>query len=382
MKSDDRIIRVLEVNVDDQNTGGVFSLVRNVIRRNPSNVIIDIAAIERFQNQENIDYFRSVGTEVHFIGFEGNKMAKQIKVYLNLKRLLKEKRYDYVHIHADTANKLLVSGLAAKHAGVSVIFHSHSSGIDGSNRRVKMLLHRICRRGLKSIGSQFVACSDYAAEWMYPGVDYVTIINNGVELDHFRFDSDTRTRIRESLNYKNEIVAGHVGRFLYQKNHEYLIHIMKKVKENNLNIKMLLVGEGDQKERIEQLSKEMNVDDRILFYGIADNVNELMQAMDIFLLPSHFEGLPIVGVEAQAAGLPVIFSNEITPDARLIDNVIFLPIDSDSLNDWVNGIVGMTIGGTMVDRERANDQIRDKKFDLKDTIDGFLRLYTAGGDQK
>lgn len=123
-------IKVLEVNVDDLHTGGVYSLVKNVIEHSSKEIQIDIGAIEKFVNQKNVEHFEALGSKVYYLGYEGSKWKKQIVCYKNLKKLLEEKKYDFVHIHADVANKLLVSALAAKRAGVKrVVVHSHAAGL-------------------------------------------------------------------------------------------------------------------------------------------------------------------------------------------------------------------------------------------------------------
>lgn len=111
--------------------------------------------------------------------------------------------------------------------------------------------------------------------------------------------------------------------FVIKKNHEFLINIINNVKNNIPNVKLLLIGEGPDENKIKMIVKQQGLSNYVLFYGISDKVNELLQAMDVFILPSHFEGLPIVGVEAQAAGLPVIFSDKITREAKIINNVSF-----------------------------------------------------------
>ena len=198
--------RVLEVNVDDTGYGGVFSLVKGVIAQKQQGECIDIAAIEKFENQSNIDDLNKYGCKVNYIGFTGNKIFKQFVCFNNLRKLIKKEKYDCVHIHADVANKLLVSGLASKTAGVKkIILHSHAAGVDGNHRKLKVFMHKGCRGLLKAIGTDYVACSDLAAHWMFPGVPekYITIIKNGVDLDRFRYNEDSRQEVRRELGLKN-----------------------------------------------------------------------------------------------------------------------------------------------------------------------------------
>lgn len=369
-------IKVLEVNVDDLHTGGVYSLVRNVIEHSDKDVQIDIGAIEKFVNQKNVEHFEALGSKVYYLGYEGSKWKKQIVCYKNLKKLLEENKYDFVHIHADVANKLLVSALAAKRAGVKrVVVHSHAAGVDGNHRAFKMMIHRLCRIFLRRVATDFVACSDVAAEWMYHGMlkENVMIIQNGIDLEKFHFKDNIRQNVREQLGITDEVLIGHVGRFAYQKNHEYILKIAKALKEKQVHCKVLLVGEGPEKDRIKAVAEEMNLNDILVFYGTSNEVEKLFMAMDVFVLPSYFEGLPIVGVEAQASGLPVIFSDKITSQAKLLDDVTFLGIEDADISSWVDDV--KHYGSMRRDRTEAYKRLREEKYSIEDTVQSFMSLY-------
>lgn len=374
------MIKVLEVNVDDLYTGGVYSLVKNIIEHSDKNVQIDIGAIEKFADQKNIDYFESIGSRVFYIGYEGNKWKKQIVCYRNLKRFLRENKYDFIHIHADVANKLLISALAAKKTGIKrIVVHSHAAGVDGNHRNFKVIIHYFCRHFLGKVATDFVACSDVAAEWMYPGIpkEKVVIIQNGIDLEKFRYKDNIRKDVRNQLGIADEILIGHVGRFAYQKNHEYILMIAKVLKEKQVHCKILLVGEGPEMDRIKVLADKMYLNDILIFYGTSTTVENLFMAMDVFILPSHFEGLPIVGVEAQASGLPVIFSDQITAQAKLLDDVTFRGIKSADVGSWVNTII--RYGSVHGDRTEAYQKLRERKYSIEDTLQSFMSLYLGVG---
>ena len=146
---------------------------------------------------------------------------------------------------------------------------------------------------------------------------------------------------------------------------------MEKIKECDSDIRLLLIGEGPEEEKIRFLAHEKKLDDLILFYGISNDVDELLQAIDIFLLPSHFEGLPIVGVEAQAAGLPVLFSNHITREAKIIESAEFLGITENNIGEWIDRIKNYT----NYERRDTYQKLKNCKFSIDDTIDDLLNLY-------
>lgn len=371
-------MKALEINVDDLFNGGVYSLVKEVIVNNHNkDITIDIAAIEKFQKQENIDLLAQYGTSVYYVGCETNKIRKQFCVYRNLKKFLENNHYDCVHIHSDVSNKLFVSGLAAKKAGVKkIILHSHASGIDGNHRFIKYLIHIIMRPFLKRIGTEYVACSDVAANWMFPSIDVskIKIIKNGIDVNKFKFDESKRGNVRKELNLSdNNIVLGHVGRFSYQKNNSFLIKILKEAIKENPNYRLLMVGSGPDEEKVKGLVKKQNLEDYCIFYGLSNKVDELYQAMDVVLFPSHSEGLCIAGIEAQSTGLPTIFSDKVPRLAKIIDNVSFLPIEHNDAVIWAKEIAKYS--AYIYKRVDCSSSLEKKGFTIKDTIDDFVSLY-------
>ena len=166
------MMKVLEVNVDDVGLGGVYALVNSVIRNKPEGLKLDIACIAEFENPNNIERLKRLGTDVHYVGTRGPRWTRPSAYYRNTLKLLQGGGYDCVHIHGDVAYLLLIFAKAARRAGVKrIILHSHAAGIDGGSRRLKAALHRLCRSALLRCATDFAACSDKAAAWMYPGLD-------------------------------------------------------------------------------------------------------------------------------------------------------------------------------------------------------------------
>ena len=196
------------------------------------------------------------------------------------------------------------------------------------------------------------------------------ILNNGIDLDKFRYNKALRDRIRIENGWHDKLLIGHVGRFSYQKNHNYLIRTFKAVKKYRHDAMLLLVGEGEREQDIKNLAISLGVIDDIIFFGTIPNVNELMQAMDVFVLPSHFEGLPIVGVEAQAAGLPSIFATTISRKAQIANNVVFLDLNED-YDYWARSI----IVASEVEREDTFDIMEKLGFGKKKLVTSFLNIY-------
>lgn len=367
-------MKILEVNVDDIGMGGVFSLVRSVIMNKQAGATVDIAALEPFENPANEEALAEQGCTVHYVGRLGSKILKQFHIYRNVKRLAEDEGYDVVHIHADVANKLLVSALAARSAGCKkIIVHSHATDVDGNRRWLKKIFHCVCRPLLPLLCTDFLTCSDLAAKWMFPSVpkEKIVMVNNGINLEKFRFSDEMRVAIRAQLGLLEKFVVGHVGRFAYQKNHDFLIDIFKAAHDSCPNAVLLLVGEGDLMPEIKEKVDMLGLADSVVFYGVSHSVQDLFQAMDVFVLPSHFEGLPIVGVEAQSSGLPCLFSDRITREADVIGNSTFLPIGSEAVMQWRDKIVELQ----SFERKDVSEDMRKAGFSISDTVSTLWGIY-------
>ena len=365
-------MRVLEVNVDDIGTGGVYALVKNVIYNKSENLDIDIAAIVPFENENNKLDLEKRNTKIFYIGAK-NKIIRPFAYIIKLSSLIKKNKYNCVHIHSDVSYVLLPLLLGAKIGGAKkILLHSHAAGIDGENRKIKLFLHLLCRKYLEQPGVTCLACSDVAAKWMYPNISNknIILINNGIDVEKYKYSEKVRKEIRSKLGVSDELVIGHIGRFAYQKNHNYLLEIFKHIKIREGNAKLLLIGEGPLYREVKEKAEMMNLTD-IIFVGVTDKVQDFLQAIDVFVLPSFFEGLPIVGVEAQASGVPCIFSDSITRETKLVDEVVFLPINSESIDKWVNGIISYK---KHIRRDNSLLLV-NRGFDIKKTVRNLTDLY-------
>jgi glycosyltransferase involved in cell wall biosynthesis len=195
-----------------------------------------------------------------------------------------------------------------------------------------------------------------------------------VELERFAFDPSVRARVRGDLKLEDACVVGHVGRFAYQKNHEYLLDAFAAMRRRVENARLLLVGEGVLFDEIRAKAARLGLEKDVIFYGASNDVGKLMQAMDLLVLPSRFEGLPVVGVEAQAAGLPVLFSDRITRQADLTGHVRFLPIDRSSIGKWGDAAREVAEAPGW-DRAGDCEKVRQAGFTIQDTVRAFLALY-------
>lgn len=242
------------------------------------------------------------------------------------------------------------------------ICHNHSAGT-GRGEAAKNLMKYALRPFAKVFATDYCACSQYAGAWLFGRRSMergkVMILHNAIDLDKFRFDPRTRDEVRRELNLEGKFVVGHVGRFCAPKNHSFLIEIFAEVQKRTQGAVLLLAGDGELVGAVKEKAARLGLEEPARFLGIRSDVARLYQAMDVFVLPSLYEGLPVVGVEAQAAGLPCVFSGAVTREAELTDHVQFLPLNSGA-EQWAEAILGCS----GLDRGDVSEEIRRHGFDI------------------
>lgn len=253
---------------------------------------------------------------VHFYQLSGStrKMAENRRLF---RRLLEERRYDGIHLNAYQALSLQYLELA-RLSGVPVrIAHSHNTALRKSlTRPLKLALHHWAGKRYAGEPTHRWACSAQAARFLFGDAGW-TFVPNGIDVERFRFDPEGREEARRELGLENKLVIGNVGRLCYQKNQSFALDVFQILHRQQPESLLLLVGEGEDRKALEEKAKILGVDDSVIFYGTTDRVERLYWAMDVFAFPSLFEGLGIVAIEAQAAGLPVLCSEHIPGEALI-----------------------------------------------------------------
>ena len=323
---------------------------------------LQIDFLTREKNQDIHDYVKNNGFNDLYVISRNRRPIKQLR---EMMKIIKENQYDIAYFNISEAFNC-IGIIAAKMCGVKkVVIHSHSSGADDSNflkRKLKTIVNSIFKPVLTLCGNEFLACSKNAAKWIYTKSiikhDDYKIIYNSVDYDKFKDNPETRMKIRHELKLEDKFVIGHVGRFSYQKNHIFLLDILKKVFDEKSNAVAILIGEGELEEKIKAYANKLNIIDKIIFLKSIPNVNDYMQSFDIFVLPSKFEGLPIVGIEGQFANLPCLFSDKISSDVIIGENSRLLPIENAKL--WADEILSFDIRNNKLIEEKAQKYKKEK----------------------
>ena len=306
---------------------------------------------------------------VSFYGLSGK--LRSPGNYPIFKRLLKENGYDVIHFNVFQAFALSYVKIA-KDMNVPVrIVHAHGAGLRRSaTRPLKMLLHRLSRAMWSSTATATLACSQGAARFFF-GKDADEIIKNGIDTDRFSFSEEARAEVRRELGIGDELLLGYVARLSSEKNQSLLLKAFTEVVKARPDARLLLVGDGPDKDRLVSRASALGIYGKVIFYGTTQKVPEILSAMDIFVFPSLSEGLGIVALEAQASGLPTICSSAIPHETAVTDLVKFVDI-KQSPEHWASEIV-KTADNLPIRRSRA-DEIRLAGFDA-DAAGGEVAKY-------
>lgn len=360
--------KVLYVHGGLLGRGGTEAVMLNYFRNiDKSRVSIDFL-VHGFGEGVYDEEILSAGSKIFHVVPKGESYRDNAE---QIRKILIENRYDVVHAHMDCGNAHVLK--IAKACGVPMrISHSHNTSIQTSNF-LKKLYNNLEKKKIPQYATHLFACSDLAGKWLY-GKNY-TVIHNAIDVKKFAYDPALRAKIRQQWNIADsDVVIGHIGRFCYQKNHIRLISIFHELLKLQDNAKLLLIGEGELLDSIQAECARLAILDHVIFTGAISNAAELMQAMDCFVLPSHFEGLPVVMVEAQAAGLPILASDVITSKSKLTPLVSFLSLqESDTL--WAETLQKLAFSG----RQDTAALLASQGYDISENAEKMQVFYEKGG---
>lgn len=354
------MLRVLHI-VGKMDMGGQETFIMNLYRNIDRSRIQFDFIVHTNDKQFYEDEILNLGGKVYHID---RMMKNPIKHTMDIKKIVKEGNYKIVHRH--TANPLVYADLLGAKQGGAVmrIAHSHNT-----KSELRPIIHNILRKQLNRYKTMGLACSQEAGQFLFGNNDF-TVINNGIDLDKFRYNENIRRKYREELGIENKFVIGHVGRFHEQKNHRFLIEVFAEVLKKEKDAVLLLVGDGELRSNIKEYAEKLNICDNIKFLGVRNDANNIMQAMDVFVFPSLYEGLPVTLIEAQTSGIECIITDNISDETIVSEN-----IHKCSLNDsaiiWANNI--LKYKDCIRDESRCSDKINE--FDIKYVVNKMEYLY-------
>lgn len=349
------MIKVLQI-IDGKHFTGIARLMFNAEKYISKDIQMDfLTANKMYEKWNNLNITRDC-------------LKGKIIYNYRLYKFLKKRDYDIIHINSGIFFFTFQVAVIAKMVGIKkVVVHSHNTPDISKIKRVliKMLNPLYCK-----IIDKKLTCSNQAAKSLFTKLDDVILINNGIEIEKYKFDKSIREKYRKELNLENKIVYGNVGRLSKQKNQMFLIDIFYEIQKKQDAV-LLLVGNGEFEKNIKAKVNELNIEDRVVFLGYREDVSSILNAMDVFVLPSLYEGLPISIIEAQTNGLPVIVSEGVTDEAKISNN--FIKIKSNDEKEWAKQILDMEIK----EEERKNSYKNTIKneYDIKLTAKKLENIY-------
>ena len=288
--------------------------------------------------------------------------------------IFRDNGYKIVHSHLNTLSVFPL--YAAWRAKIPIrIAHNHSTAARGEGKRT--ILKYMLRPFAKVFATHYCACSAYAGRWLFGDSFYnsgkVHLIKNAIDIDKFSYNEGIRNRIRREMHLENKLVVGHVGRFVYQKIHTFLIDIFYEVKKRNPDAILMLIGSGELEGDIKKKVESLGLADCVLFLGIRTDVCDLMQAMDVFVFPSNYEGLGIAVIEAQAAGLKTFVSEAVPEEANVTELVEYCRLDQPA-EYWAKRVLSC-FENSNYERSKTVDKLRRSGYDIKMAGEELQKWY-------
>lgn len=286
--------------------------------------------------------------------------------------------HDYRAVHLNSGPKNFPILRSAKRYGIPVrIAHAHNTGFQ-TRSSAERLLGTCLKAPLRHYANVYLACSDRAGEWMFGSRQMkdgqVAVLPNGIPLREFAFNQETRRQVRAEWQVgEGALVVGHVGRFTAQKNHDLLLDIFAELHRVNPNSILVLAGVGEFQDASCQKARELGLEGAVRFLGFRPDVARLLQGMDVFVMPSLYEGFPVTGVEAQATGLPCVFSDTITREAKILEAVEYVSLDAP-LGKWADAILRLA-GSTQ--RDNCFEELVRKGYDVNTMAKRLIEIYHA-----
>lgn len=361
-------MKVLIISTNEFSHNGVTNVILNYHRAMKKNDIIYDFVVNKNIIEEYRTELESNGSRVYLFDRRKNPISYVFK----LAKLLRSNKYDIVHTHGNGPNMVLEM-CAAKLARVKVrLPHIHTTI---SETKKKTFSYRVLNKLFTKSFSRPLACSYKVGENFYRDENFI-VINNGIDSKRFAYSEKNRKKIRESLGIEDKTVIGHIGHFTYPKNQEFLVELLNYLLNFDDNLSLVLVGDGRNIESAKALVTEKGLNDYVHFYGKSDKVHEILSAFDLFILPSRFEGFPLSVIEAQAAGLPCLLSNNITTEVNLTEKVKFEDLNS-SLNKWADKINKLLMNSSQrqFSSEKAIKNIETAGFDIYQNALHLEELY-------
>lgn len=349
-------MKILYVLNDTLKYGGTESVCLNYLNHiDKSKYQIDFllhTTEVEMRNNEICTRLKKQGINIYYVTPRRISVKKNIN---ELKNFFSNNKYDIVHSHADAASYIILK-MAKKCGQKYLIAHCHSTSMQVAKTGIIGIMHRLylnyCRFRLRSITKNYMACTEKAGIWLFGKNNVkngnVYILKNAIDLKKYSFDCVVREKIRNELQLTDSLVIGHVGRFTFEKNHQFIINMIKDLSIMNSKYRLLLIGNGEKYNDIVKMAEQCEIIDSVIFLGSISDVYKYYNAMDFFVLPSKFEGLPVTLIEAQSNGLKCLVTDNanVSKKSRIVPDLVeFKRIDNSIIwAEYINNNINYDRG--------------------------------------
>lgn len=352
--------------VGGMNAGGAETFLMKLFRAVDRNKIIFDFCVFSDKKSFYDDEIISMGGRIfHVIP----KTKNPLKCFFSIRKIVMENKYKIV-LRTSQNSMSSLDLLAARFGGArKLVFRSSNSRTCGTF--FEDVMHYVFKPLINSIANIKMAPSEKASEFMFGSNNGVIMLKNGLDLDVYRFSQSGRDRVRKEFNIEGKFVVGHIGRFSHQKNHNFLIDVFAEIRKKNSDAVLLLVGDGELKAQIQNKVNLLGLDNSVIFAGIRKDIPALLSAMDVFVFPSFYEGMPNVAIEAQASGLQCFVSDTITKQIAITDLVNMESIKLDAI-DWADKIYN--VYSDMGIRLEYSAVLKRNCYDINDIVKEFTKI--------
>ena len=352
------------------NRGGLETMLMNYYRQIDRDRIQFDFLVHRYYRADYDDEIESLGGKIYRLPVLNPLNPKYNKALSSF--FDGHPEYQIVHVHQDCMSSVILKKAIKHHVKVRIA-HSHNSDQD-KNWKYPIKMHY--KKSISEYATNLLACNTDAGDWMFNGAPY-TVIRNAVDAEKYRFSPAVREDVRKEFGIEDhDFVIGHVGRIDEVKNHRFLLEVYKEVLQTK-DAKLLLVGRGDLKEALEKTVKEEGLQDKVIFTGLRNDVEKLLQAMDVFVFPSLYEGLPMSLIEAQAAGLPCVISDQVSSECLITKNAIMMSL-KQSPAEWAEQVLRFAT----LPREDTYQTIVQSGFDIKKNAEELQEFYLSAAGRE
>lgn len=366
-------IKILHINAGSKNFGGVSAFLLNLYRNiDREKFSFDFLTPNKTTYENYRAEIENSGGHIYELGINSSNYKGKKKLQKELKKFLSQHNYDIIHVNSGILSfNYMVAAACRKYSSAKIIVHSHNNGGRSS---FKEKFTSPFKRFVVKNADKLLACSLSAAEYMFPKKEAnqnTVVIKNGIDPQKFAYAPEIRNKLRKKLGIEDKFVIGHVGRFMPQKNHSFMLDVFAELLKKEPDAVLLLIGEGELTDEIKKKADDLGIKDKVMFMGACSDIENYYQAMDVFFLPSVYEGLGIVNIEAQDAGLHCVVSDIVPRDVDVAGMVKFLS-NSDPAEVWIEAL----LENRNAPRADGSKKIEEAGFDILSTSKVMTDIYT------